>query len=252
MIVIKSFTELAEQRKKISGGLAFVPTMGALHAGHLHLVQQAKKYAANVLVSIFVNPTQFGAGEDFAKYPRTPEDDIKKLKGLADYIYLPSVADIYHDGEQITLRASAAAEGLEGSFRPQHFDGVVTVVSKLFEQVQPDFALFGEKDFQQLQVIREMNFSPAIIGVPTIREADGLAMSSRNIYLSPEERKIAPLLYKALSDLRMEYSEDALNANRQTLSAHFKIDYLEHRWNRILAAAWLGKTRLIDNVPLDN
>jgi pantoate--beta-alanine ligase len=229
--------------------------MGALHNGHLALVRESWQYADVVIASIFVNPTQFGANEDFGKYPRVPEKDANLLQSLADYLYLPRVEDIYPNGPEITVKAGAAAQGLCGAFRPGHFDGVCTVVSTLFEQVQPTHALFGEKDFQQLMVIREMNYPGVeIVGVPTLREPDGLAMSSRNAYLSAEERKIAPMLYKALCDWRMAYGEDSLDAKRQTLNtleaAGFRVQYLEQRWNRLLVAAYLGSTRLIDNIPV--
>lgn len=235
--------------------------MGALHAGHLALVKKAREYAPIVAVSIFVNPTQFGKNEDFGKYPRNVEADTAMLKGIADILYLPTVEDIYPNGEEITVKAGKAAEGLCGAFRPNHFNGVATVVSKLFDQVQPDFALFGEKDFQQLMVIKEMNYPDVeIIGVPTLREKDGLAMSSRNIYLSPEERKLAPLLYKSLCDLRawcLVNGEEKLihhtqNTIHQLESEGFRVQYLEQRWNRLLVAAYLGNTRLIDNIAIDS
>jgi len=245
METIKSFKELKKARESVKGAVAFVPTMGALHAGHIKLVDEAYKYAPNVIVSIFVNPTQFGAGEDLDKYPRTLEADATKLAGFNGIIYAPTADDIYPNGQGITVKAGKAAKGLCGEFRPGHFDGVATVVSKLFDQVQPDFALFGEKDFQQLMVIKEMNYPDVeIIGVPTLREADGLAMSSRNIYLSAEERKLAPLIYNELQTKNPEL------ATRNLEAAGFKIQYLEQRWGRLLVAAYLGNTRLIDNIAL--
>ena len=244
MEIFRSFNELAAARNKIEGKLALVPTMGALHQGHLSLVRLAKKHADRVMVSIFVNPMQFLPGEDLKTYPRNEAEDLKKLKGLADYVYLPQVKDIYTEGEKISVRAGAAGEGLEGEFRPKHLDGVATVVSILFAQVKPDVAVFGEKDYQQLKVIEEMN-SPGvkIISAPIMREADGLAMSSRNIYLSEQERKVAPLLYKYLK----EYGE---GAKAKLEIEGFKVQYLAKRWNRVLIAAYLGKTRLIDNIAL--
>ena len=229
---------------------ALIPTMGALHDGHLSLGKLARQHADIVVYSIFVNPTQFGAGEDFDKYPRNVEADKAKLKGIADYVYTPQIEDIYPDGVRVTHKAGAAAQGLCGASRAGHFDGVVSVVAKLFEHTLPDIAIFGEKDYQQLMVIREMGFAPTIIGAPIEREADGLAMSSRNVYLSAEERAIAPLLYKTLSEAAKQTIHN-LQSTIHTLKAYgFEIDYVEIRWNRILAAVWLGKTRLIDNVAI--
>jgi pantoate--beta-alanine ligase len=246
MKILNSYTALKQERAAINGKLAFVPTMGALHEGHLALVREARKYADKVIVSIFVNPTQFGKNEDFGKYPRMPEKDAALLAGLADYIYLPRVEDIYPHGEQITKKAGKEAEGLDGQFRPGHFDGVVTVVSILFDHVQPDVALFGEKDYQQLMVIREMNYPGVkIIGVPTLREPDGLALSSRNAYLTAEERKLAPLIHQILKT----YTDNA-SAVKTLEQAGFRVQYLEKRWNRLLVAAYLGTTRLIDNIAI--
>lgn len=287
MEILKSYSALKQERAAITGKTAFVPTMGALHDGHLALVKEAKKYADNVIVSIFVNPTQFGKNEDFGKYPRNIESDIAKLtphpfpppqggrvREGADFLYLPQIEDIYPDGEKISVKAGKNAEGLDGDFRTGHFDGVCTVVSILFDQVQPDFAIFGEKDYQQLMVIREMceqqtetselktksrsqftvHSSPTIIGVPTLREADGLAMSSRNVYLSAEERKLAPMIYKELCVVRdaLRVDNKAISKAQDALTQHgFKLQYLEQRWNRLLIAAYLGNTRLIDNIALD-
>lgn len=231
--------------------IALVPTMGALHEGHLQLGHIAREKAENVIYSIFVNPTQFAPNEDFNQYPRDVEKDIAKLEDLADHIYTPSIEDIYPNGAEVTLKAGSAAQGLESVSRPHFFDGVVTVVSKLFEHTKPDVAIFGEKDYQQLMVLKEMGFKDAdtgneieIIGAPTIREPDGLAMSSRNAYLSLAERQIAPKLYQTIS------SDMSIEEMKQKLTLlGFKIDYIEQRWNRTLAAVWLGKTRLIDNCP---
>ncbi len=259
MQVLHDFPELKSARAKITGKLGFVPTMGALHAGHLALVKEGRKFADKVMVSIFVNPTQFGANEDLAKYPRDIAADLQKLKGLADYVYVPRVGDIYPNGEKITVKAGAAAEGLESDFRPGHFDGVATVVSILFAQVKPDIAVFGEKDFQQLMVIRELGSEVEILSLPTIREADGLAMSSRNVYLSAEERKIAPLLYSSLrtaaeaihigAGLPRSSRNDEIRGKLEEKG--FKVQYIAECWGRRLAAVYLGNTRLIDNVALN-
>jgi len=226
--------------------------MGALHEGHIALGKLARTLAENVIYSIFVNPTQFGPNEDFDKYPRDLEADKAKLKGIADYIYTPRVEDIYPDGVKTSYGAGPASQGLCGASRPGHFDGVVTVVAKLFEHTLPDVAIFGEKDFQQLQVIREMNFVNAqtgkpieIIGAPIIREKSGLAMSSRNAYLTDDEKLIAPKLHEIISS---GITIPEMDARLKILG--FRVDYIEERWNRILAAVWLGKTRLIDNVPI--
>lgn len=243
MKVLHSFSELQEARKQITGKLGFVPTMGALHDGHLSLVKKMRELADQVIVSIFVNPTQFGPNEDLSRYPRDIEGDLKKLEGLADYVYLPQEKDIYPNGKQITVKAGPAAEGLESEFRPGHFDGVATVVSILFEQVKPALSIFGEKDYQQLMVIRELKTPVQILSLETMRESDGLAMSSRNVYLNPEERKIAPLLHEYLK-------EYGLDAKEKLEAAGFKVQYIAERWGRLLAAAYLGKTRLIDNIAI--
>ncbi|PIR32854.1 MAG: pantoate--beta-alanine ligase [Alphaproteobacteria bacterium CG11_big_fil_rev_8_21_14_0_20_44_7] len=253
MEVIKSRTELIKTRQEIKDKLGFVPTMGALHAGHLSLGKLAREHADKVIYSIFVNPTQFAQGEDLDKYPRDIEGDLHKLEGLADYVYLPNLQDIYPNGSKVNRKAGAAAQGLESLSRPHFFDGVVTVVGILFEQIRPDIAVFGEKDFQQLMALKE-TFSPPnrggkggvqIISAPIMREPDGLAMSSRNAYLSAEERQIAPKLYEILSsNLSIAEMKDEL------IKHSFRIDYVETRWNRLFAAVWLGSTRLIDNVEI--
>lgn len=243
--------------------VALVPTMGALHDGHLSLVKLAKAHADIVAVSIFVNPTQFAPHEDFNQYPRTPEDDTAKLaRAGADIVFLPGEEDIYPDGKDSKIKAGAAAHAnLEDRFRPTHFDGVVNVVSRLFDIAKPDAAVFGEKDFQQLCVIREMtetlDLPIRIIGAPIIRDAHGLALSSRNAYLSAEQLEIARTLNKTLLALVTDINsgaeqETAIARAEQTLrnTGFDKIDYIA-LWNdRILAAAWLGKTRLIDNMAL--
>jgi pantoate--beta-alanine ligase len=183
--------------------IALVPTMGALHQGHLALIKAARDYASHVVVSIFVNPTQFGPQEDFNRYPRQEAEDLIKLTEIGtDLAYLPTVGELYPPGNVTRIALSGLADGLCGPFRPGHFSGVATIVTKLFCQIQPDVALFGEKDFQQLQIIRsltqDLDLPVKVVGVATWRDEDGLALSSRNAYLSPQERRIAPMLYTRL------------------------------------------------------
>lgn len=256
--------------------IGLVPTMGALHAGHISLVRLAKKKADKAVVSIFVNPTQFAANEDLSRYPRDEAGDLKKLGDAdADLLWAPCVEEMYPDGFSTGIRAGSTAKDLEGAFRPGHFDGVATVCAKLFNQTAPDIAIFGEKDFQQLtvlrQMVRDLNMPLKLIGAPTKRDPDGLALSSRNAYLSVSERTIAPALYSAISALAVDVANGAdvpagiANAKRSLTSAGFtKIDYVEvrdtetfepastasGRPSRVLAACWLGKTRLIDNVAV--
>ena len=255
--------------------VALVPTMGALHIGHLALVEAAKKHADRVVVSIFVNPTQFGPNEDFNRYPRPIERDLDKLRSAgADAAWLPNVEAMYPQGFGTTVHVSGPSKGLDGDFRPGHFDGVATVVSKLLLQVMPDVALFGEKDYQQLCVIKrlaaDLDIRVRIVGVPTVREEDGLALSSRNVYLSPEERGIAPQLHLVLQVAAKELVEGAevaptlSKAVASLLHIGFrKVDYLELRDEdtlepqvvyqepaRLLVAAHLGTTRLIDNISI--
>jgi pantoate--beta-alanine ligase len=238
-----------------------VPTMGALHAGHMKLVEAAARHADHVVASIFVNPTQFAPTEDLSRYPRREAEDAAMLRaaGVA-ILWAPTVATMYPESFATTISVAGVSEGLCGASRPGHFDGVATVVNKLFGQVRPDIALFGEKDWQQLQVIRRMtadlDIGINIIGVPTEREADGLAMSSRNAYLSVVDRQAAIALPRALiaaaSALAGGADEattlDAAHADITT--AGFTIDYIERRDDRILAAARIGTTRLIDNFPI--
>lgn len=255
--------------------IAFVPTMGALHAGHLTLVEQARQSGAKVVVSVFVNPLQFAPNEDFSRYPRTLPTDADKLRGAAaDLLYAPEVSTIYPEGFATTVQVNELGNVLCGSHRPGHFDGVTTVVAKLFNQVQPDTAYFGEKDFQQLTIIRrmarDMDFSLHITGVPTVREADGLALSSRNQYLGDEERRLAPLLFLSLSDaaqaiLSGEAPEAVIRRVTESLrrEGFHRVDYfsyadsdtlqpLTHRSDngRLFVAAHLGTTRLIDNLKV--
>jgi len=254
--------------------IGFVPTMGALHDGHLSLVELAKQNADIVVVSIFVNPTQFGEGEDFDKYPRTIEDDLKKLEAVGvDVVYLPTKEDMYPDGFSLKISTGEIGQQLEGVTRPHFFDGVALVVTKLFMQVTPDVAVFGQKDFQQLHIIRKVvsdfDIPVEILGGNIIREEDGLAMSSRNRYLSEDERKIAVSLNKIMKDviakLRAEndFAEVLQWGQEELLKCGFsKVDYLEirdaeslSRTNllpaRLLAAVYLGGVRLIDNMAVE-
>lgn len=255
MIIARTIDELnaamaqARAQKKRIG---FVPTMGALHDGHLSLVRLAHKYCEFCVVSIFVNPTQFAPHEDFDSYPRTEEADSKRLSEAGvDVLFMPTRAVIYPDGEASDIKAGAPAQGLESDFRPHFFDGVVNVVHRLFAAVQPDISVFGEKDFQQLQVIRDMvdqlDMKIEVIGAPIARDEAGLALSSRNAYLNADEIEIARKLNVILRTAAKD--DDITQAKQALLSAGFdKVDYVEKRWNRILGAAWLGRTRLIDNV----
>lgn len=262
--------------RKHGHSVALVPTMGALHAGHISLVELAKQKADRVIVSIFVNPTQFAPNEDFSAYPRTEAADAQKLEGKADLIFAPDAADMYPDGFSTTISLTGVTEPLEGTFRPTHFAGVATVVAKLVLRAMPDIAIFGEKDWQQLMVIRRMvadlDIPVEILGGPIMREADGLAMSSRNVYLSPEERKAAGQLNIILRETAesvakgASISEATEEGGKRILALGFdKVDYLEIRDAaslaaypedrptsnaRILVAAKIGKTRLIDNMPV--
>ena len=258
-----------------AGTIALVPTLGALHVGHLALVEEAKRRADAVVATIFVNPTQFNDPDDLARYPRTEVEDALKLAGVGcDVLWMPSVDDIYPNGFATTVHVSGVSERWEGAARPCHFDGVATVVAKLLLSVRPDVAMFGEKDFQQLAVIRRMVADLAlgveIVGVPTVRDADGLALSSRNAFLSPDERAAAIALPHALEIARDSIISGAsiaetLEASRDLLrNAGFsRIDYfalvdsqslepLETAQGeaRLIAAALIGTTRLIDNIPL--
>ena len=263
--------------KRAGEQVALVPTMGNLHRGHIHLVERARELAPRTVASIFVNPMQFGPSEDFAAYPRTLDADSRQLEtaGL-DLLFAPSVAEVYpRPLEQMTqVTVPELPTVLCGASRPTHFSGVTTVVSKLFNMVQPDIAVFGEKDWQQLVIIRRMatdlDMPVAIVGVPTVREPDGLALSSRNGYLSAEERAIAPTLYATLrataERLRAgerDFAALEAEAKAQLASAGFRPDYFEIRRPadlqrpnledaelRIFAAAWLGRARLIDNWPV--
>lgn len=277
---MKTVHTIADLRAQVSawrsGGarIALTPTMGNLHVGHLRLVEAARRYADRVVASVFVNPLQFGPNEDFDRYPRSLPEDAAKLAGAdCDLLFAPSVAEIYPRGREglTAISVPRAATGLEGECRPGHFDGVATVVNILLNLVAPDVALFGEKDYQQLLVIRQMiadlHLPIEIVGVPTEREADGLAMSSRNQYLDPAQRQRATAIFAALRAVetalragRRDYPQISAEQLRGLAAAGFRPQYLairrpdlaeagaEDREWRILVAAFLGDTRLIDNV----
>ena len=275
MQIVRNSEELARARAALTGRVALVPTMGALHAGHVALVDEARKKANQVVASIFVNPAQFGQGEDFGRYPRREAEDAEMLtKAGCDLLWAPSVSDIYPDGFSTKVSLSGVSERWEGEARPGHFDGVATVVAKLLTAVRPDVAVFGEKDFQQLAVIRRMvadlGLPVEIVGVATVREPDGLALSSRNAYLLPEERQQALALPRALAAARAAIKSgtpvfEVLHEARAALrdGGFSRVDYfalvdavsLEPLDDpqgdmRLLAAAVIGTTRLIDNLAV--
>lgn len=261
--------------KAAGATVALVPTMGALHDGHLSLVRRGRELADKVVASVFVNPTQFAAHEDLGGYPRDEAGDALKLASVGcDLLYAPTAAEMYPAGFATAMQMTGPAEGLCGAFRPQMFGGVALVVTKLFLQAAPDVAIFGEKDYQQLQVIRrftrDLDLPVRIEGVPTGREADGLALSSRNAYLTADERACAPQLNAALRAAAADMAAGGAvaaalaTAAEKIRAAGFKsVDYIELRAAeslapldaltvpaRLLAAAWLGKARLIDNIPV--
>ena len=278
--MIDTISELAALRERVSqwhgAGLrvGFVPTMGNLHEGDYSLVRLARQHADRVVASVFVNPTQFGPNEDFARYPRTPEADAKGLEAAGcDVMWLPSVETVYPYGVEATVRVQvpAVSETLEGAHRPGHFDGVATVVSRLFNQVQPDVAVFGRKDYQQLAVIRymvrDLAFPVDLVGADIVREANGLAMSSRNQYLSAQEREQAAAIHRCLQTMRESLqagqAREAVEAQARDslVAAGFEPDYAVVRRPDLtvpgageggahvaLIAARLGRTRLIDNL----
>jgi pantoate--beta-alanine ligase len=275
--VIRAIADLRAQVRswrERGDSVALVPTMGALHEGHLQLVRLARSRARRAVVSIFVNPTQFAPHEDFERYPRDEAGDLVKLAGVGcDAVWGPTLNVMYAERFATRIMPAGAAEGLESDFRPHFFGGVATVCCKLFTQVLPDVAVFGEKDYQQLmvvtQMVRDLDLPLEIVGAPTVREADGLAMSSRNAYLSAEERRAAPTMHRAILEMATKVAGggdigEATSAAKAALTqvGFGKIDYVEVRDAatlkpaprdagrplRVLAAAWLGKTRLIDNV----
>jgi pantoate--beta-alanine ligase len=277
---LETITDLQALRARIAGWkhaglrIGFVPTMGNLHAGHFSLVQLARAHADRVVASVFVNPTQFGPNEDFARYPRTPEQDAAGLQAAGcDLLWLPSVETMYPFGPEaaVRMRVPGITDVLDGAHRPGHFDGVVTVVSRLFNQVQPDVAAFGRKDYQQLAVIRyfvrDLSFPVELLAGDTLREPDGLAMSSRNQYLSEAERRAAPEIHRTLQAMREAFgggepaASVGADARRRLESEGFVVDYAEIRDAALgeaadaaagpfvaLVAARLGRTRLIDNL----
>lgn len=279
-------SHIAELRQRVHAlrahhqTIALIPTMGALHEGHMALIRTAAQSQNRVIATLFVNPKQFGQGEDYAQYPRTMENDLKMLaKAGVDCVFAPSETEMYPPGFATEVQVAGLSDQLCGPFRPGHFTGMATIVTKLLLQALPDAAYFGEKDFQQLQIIRrltrDLDIPVAIHGVATVRDADGLALSSRNRYLSAGERRIAPLLPRLLADLAAYISECAPSPERLVeriregekalIAAGFsKIDYLtvrfeddlqfawrqESRRRRVFAAAYLGQARLIDNWPV--
>jgi pantoate--beta-alanine ligase len=241
-----------ERRTQVGSGLTlgFVATMGALHAGHLSLVRRSRSENDLTVVSVFVNPTQFDDPADLNRYPRTAEEDVTRLRAEgADFILTPTAEDLYPGGYRYRVVESDLSNVLEGVHRPGHFDGVLTVVLKLLQLVQPERAYFGEKDWQQLSLVRGMVdafFLPtAIVACPTVRDTDGLALSSRNIKLSPGDRARAPMLYRTLAS-----ADTTAEAGDALRASGFEVDYVEERDGRRLGAARLGGIRLIDNVSV--
>ena len=271
---IEHLRNFVRSRRQAGRSIGLVPTMGALHEGHLSLVKRLKDNVDEVIVTIFVNPAQFGPKEDFDKYPRQLSNDLEKLKSVeADLVFAPCVDEIYPKNFATTISVAGPAQaGLEDRFRPTHFTGVATIVAKLLIQAQAEIAIFGEKDFQQLLVIRQLardlDIPTRIFSGPTLRESDGLAMSSRNVYLSPSERAIAPLIYQTLLAAARDINSGekpgaAIHKAQEALQkAGFVVDYVEARCAetllpltqahaepiRLLVAANIGKTRLIDNI----
>ena len=276
MEVIKTISEMRQKRQSLCEAIGFVPTMGYLHEGHLSLVKQARNENRTVVVSIFVNPTQFGPSEDFKSYPRDTESDLAMLEPYTDIVFIPEASEIYPDKYDTWVEVGSITDKLEGSSRPTHFKGVTTVVAKLFNIVQPTKAYFGQKDAQQLLVIKKMvmdlDMNLEVVSCPTEREPDGLAMSSRNTYLNAEQRKASVVLYKSLKMAQELWSQGERNADkiRSQLTELIEmepladIDYISvadietlEEINKINNSALVsmavrfGKTRLIDNVILD-
>ena len=276
MQVTENISELRKMRRDQTGVFGLVPTMGALHAGHASIIRRARLECDHVGVSIFVNPAQFGQGEDLTKYPRTMKNDLALLESLGvDAVWIPPPEFVYPTGYQTWITVDDVSAPLEGTSRPGHFRGVATVVAKLFNIFVPNRAYFGQKDAQQVAVIRRMaadlNFAADIVVSPTVRETDGLAMSSRNAYLNEDERRAAPALYRALSSAKAKFESGVRNADvlraavLETLSAEPRVsvqyvsvadpdtiaELCEVRGGALLSAAVvIGKTRLIDNVLL--
>lgn len=250
MKILSSIQEIKTWHREHHGSVGFVPTMGALHEGHASLIEASRKHNDKTVVSIFVNPTQFDNAEDLKNYPRTETEDLRLLqKWGADVAFLPVAQEIYASGREFIVTETRESKILCGAHRPGHFDGVLTVVAKLFNIVEPDHAYFGEKDFQQLRLVSGMvqalNMPVDVIGCRTVREADGLAMSSRNVRLTPLERELAAQLPQVLKK-----APDAGVARAELQRLGFKVEYVQDIWGRRLAAAHLGKVRLIDNVEI--
>ncbi len=273
---IKETISYLEQQKIAKKSIGFVPTMGALHEGHLALMHRAKKENDLLVVSIFVNPVQFNSADDLKKYPRTPEEDTKKLESVhCDVLFAPDVKEMYPEEVTVQYDFDGLDRVMEGAFRPGHFNGVVVVVEKLLDIVRPHRAYFGEKDFQQLAIIKKLvkmkKITVEIVPCPIVREPDGLAMSSRNRLLSSEERKIAPFIYQTLQEAKRRRDHICVNPLRQMIinifesNEHFKLEYFDivddktlrpvNAWNDKVGtvacvAVWLGSVRLIDNIRI--
>lgn len=276
MRVVTTVAEVWAARRALAGRLGLAPTMGALHAGHLSLVTRARAEADAVWVTVFINPLQFGPREDLASYPRDLDGDLAKLRAAGvDLVFTPGLQEMYPSGFSTRVEVSGVSEGLEGERRPGHFAGVATVVTKLFALTRPDVAVFGEKDAQQLRVIRRMTadlgFDLRIVGAPTVRDPDGLALSSRNAYLSPVERRAAPVLRRALAAAEQAHASGERDGARlraameAVLAAEplARVDYVSVADDATMVeldtvtgpalaslAVWIGTTRLIDNVRL--
>jgi pantoate--beta-alanine ligase len=275
MRTVSTLADLRSARLPFSGTVGFVPTMGYLHEGHLALIRRAREECDHVVVSIFVNPTQFGANEDLSKYPRDLERDLRLIEPYTDLVWTPSAETMYPQGYQTWVEVEAVTRPLEGAMRPGHFRGVTTVVAKLFNAVQPHKAYFGQKDAQQVAVIRQMvrdlNFTIEIVVCPTLREPDGLAMSSRNVYLDPAQRQAATVLFRSLSAAKEIFEQGERNAEiirdkmKEILTAEplAQMQYVscadydtleelsEIKGKTLLSlAVFMGKTRLIDNFVL--
>jgi pantoate--beta-alanine ligase len=276
MKVVATIPEMRQLRKEIAGPVGFVPTMGYLHEGHMSLVRKAREQNKSVVVSIFVNPTQFGPGEDLASYPRDTQRDLARLEPVTDVVFMPTADEMYPEKFDSWVEAGEISEKLEGASRPGHFRGVTTVVAKLFNIVQPTRAYFGQKDAQQAVVIKKMvadlNMNLEIVTLPTVREPDGLAISSRNTYLNPGQRRAATVLYRALKraqEMWLEGESDATKLRLEMTALIQKeplaeIDYVSvadtetfEEMDRVIRPALasmavkIGKTRLIDNIVLE-